>query len=198
MEENVQIQAQIPKTVKVKKTRNRLSNQPLSEEELKKLIESITEPRDHALILLGANSGMRVSEAVHVEKIGIQEAEGQITIWDEKKNRYRNVRLPAATISTLLRYWATLQTSRLFDFTEKTAENIIQEWTLKVLGKKKSWHCLRHTYVTLSAMKNTPVPVVAENTGDSPTTLYRVYTNLPPQVVKRIVEENAVYKESVV
>lgn len=181
----------------IKKTRNRLSNEPFTTDEVKKLLESVTKPRDHVLLLLGFNSGMRVSEAVSMEGININEAEGYVTIWDEKKNKYRQVKLPKATISALLRFEASKlkKSVKMFDFSTKTAENIIQFWTNKILGKKKSWHCVRHTYVTLQSIAGTPIPVVAENTGDSPSTILKYYTNIPPQVARKYVEENAVYKE---
>jgi len=188
---------QIPISATVKKQRIRLSNAPLTEEEVARLLSSITEPRDHALLLLGANSGMRVSEAVGLERVNIDEQEWLVTIWDEKKDAYRKVLLPQATVSALLRYYNSLpkKTHRVFEFSTKTAENVIQAWTLKVLGKKKSWHCLRHTYVTLNSIKGTPIPVVCSNTGDAPATILRHYTNIPPQIARKFVEENAVFKE---
>lgn len=179
--------------------RNRLSNDSLSEEEVKKLLESVTKARDHALLLLGFNSGMRVSEAVSLDRQAVNEQEGFVTIWDEKKNKFRKVYLPQATINALLRFWESTpkekRSNKFFDFSMKTAENIIQFWTWKVLGKKKSWHCVRHTYVTISSLKQTPIPVVCANTGDSPVTILRHYTNLSSLVLKKFVEDNAVYHE---
>ena len=201
MGESKQKQEQILKSSTVKKTipRERLSNDPFTEEEIKKLLEAVTNARDHALLVLGFNSGMRVSEAVSVDRLALNEAEGFITIWDEKKNVFRKVYLPVGTINELIRFYDSTpkeeRTNKFFNFGCKTAENIIQHWTATVLGKKKSWHCVRHSYVTLSSIKGTPIPVVCANTGDAAATILKHYTNLPPQVLRRYVEDNAIYKE---
>ena len=82
-------------------------------------------------------------------------------------------------LNSLRRYWNERQdrkSPRFFDLSSKTVERIIQRWTNQVLNKAKSWHCVRHTYITLSFESNIPISIVIENTGDKPTTILQYYT----------------------
>jgi len=192
-------QVQVPITLskeKLKIPRARNSNNPLTEEEVKKLIESVDNLRDKTLFVLGFNTGMRVSEITNIPWVAVNKPEQEIRIWDEKKNKYRNVVVPTWMFSTLEIYRKTNpDQERIFEFSTKTAENIIQFWTEKTLGKEKSWHCVRHTYLTIGRMKNTPIEVLSENSGDTPATILRHYVKLPPQFVRQIVNSNPVYSE---
>lgn len=187
---------QLLKTKAIKKPRNRLSNEPLTKEEVKLLIDSCTDLETRTLFVLGFNTGMRVSEITRIPWTSINWEEGFITIWDEKKNRYRNV-TPNLSALNMLKLWHGAnggQQEYVFSFSPKTVQNRIQHWTSRVLGKKKSWHCVRHSYVTLNVIAGTPVPVVCDNTGDAPSTIYQYYTQIPPQQKREFIERGAVYE----
>ncbi len=186
---------QIPKPPKKRK---RNSNDPLTKEEVAALINSTTQLEDRTLFILGFNTGMRVSEIVNIPWTAVDWNEGMITIWDEKKNRSRRVMPDAYTLSTL-KLWQNAdggKQEKVFEFSAKTVQNKLHYWSEKLLGKRKSWHCVRHTYVTCSVIAATPVSIVADNTGDSPATIYKYYTQIPPQKKREFVERGAVYSES--
>lgn len=186
---------QVPKTNQIKIPRKRNPNNPLTKEEVRKLVDSCTDLETRVLFILGFNTGMRVSEIVNVSWIAIDWEEGFIRIWDEKKNRYRSVFSNLSALN-MLKTWKGAQRGRrerVFGFSPKTVQNRIQHWTKEVLGKKKSWHCVRHTYITLNVIAGTPVPVVCDNTGDAPATIYKYYTQIPPQKKREFVEAGAVY-----
>lgn len=188
-----------PKTHENKtgKTRQRFSNDPLKREEVETLLNSIDNIQDHAFFVLGFYSGMRISEIISIEDISLNEGEGRIHIWDEKKNLYRDVYVPGIVFSVLKRYINSMKNRkdpRLFPFSKKTAERKIESWTTKILAKTKSWHSVRHTYISLSRELELPMEIVISNTGDTPATILKYYSKPSPEFVRRIIEERKLFE----
>lgn len=169
--------------------RKRTSNDPLAEEEVTRLLRSVTDPADYILFYIGFTTGMRVSEvrALDIGLIDFQER--RIKIFDQKKDIYRWIYPPEAPLVALQRFInAGVKSPPLvFPWGEKTIETRIQKWTKNILGKKKSWHCVRHTYITLSRKKKIPMETVVQNTGDSPATIWRYYVNFSADDMREIV-----------
>ena len=177
---------------KTGKTRARFSNDPLTREEVELLLSRVDNIMDHTLMVIGFYTGMRISEIISIEDISLNEPEGRIHIWDEKKNLYRDVYVPTLVFSVLKRYLNSLKDRkdpRIFPFSKKTAERKIESWTMSVLGKTKSWHSVRHTYISLSRELELPMEVVIANTGDTPATILKYYSKPSPEFVRRIIEE---------
>ena len=186
-----------PKMTVNKTPRNRTSNDPLTSEEANLLLRSIDNVPDHALILTGLYTGMRISEISSLEEISINEGEGRIHIWDEKKDRYRDVYVPGEVISVLKRHINAMtrgKDPRLFPYSHKTIERKIQYWTMKVLGKKKSWHAIRHTYISLSRELGIPMEIVMQNTGDAAATILKYYSQPSPEFIRRTVNERKIFE----
>ena len=182
---------------KTGQTRNRYSNDPLKREEVEALLNGIDNIQDHTFLVLGFYSGMRISEIISIEEISLNEPEGRIHIWDEKKNIYREVYVPSIVFSVLKRYIHTMSNRkdpRLFPFSKKTGERKIEFWTGKILGKKKSWHAVRHTYISLSRELELPMEIVIANTGDTPATILKYYSKPSPEFVRRIIEEKKLFE----
>jgi integrase len=185
-----------PESNKTGKPRNRYSNDPLTKQEVEQLLSKVDNLRDYTLLLLGFYSGLRVGE-VGFDYNSIIWEEGYVSIWDEKKDRYRKIYIPETVLNSLRRYWNERQDRRspkFFDMSSKTVERIIQHWTRQVLNKPKSWHCVRHTYITLSFESNIPISVVIENTGDRPATILQYYTKLSPNFIKNEINQKALFK----
>ena len=179
------------------KERKRHNNDPLTREEIEKLLNGIDNITDHTLLFIGFYTGMRVSEIVSMEEISLNEQEGRIHIWDEKKNKYRDIYVPKDVFSVTRRYINSLKERkdpRIFPFTEKTAERKIQYWTKKILGKTKSWHAVRHTYISLSRELELPMEIVISNTGDTPATILKYYSKPSPQFIRRVIEERKLFE----
>ena len=186
-----------PKMNANKTPRNRTSNDPLTSEEANLLLRSIDNVPDHALILTGLYTGMRISEISSLEEISINEGEGRIHIWDEKKDCYRDVYVPGEVISVLKRHINAMtrgKDPRLFPYSHKTIERKIQIWTEKALGKKKSWHAIRHTYISLSRELGIPMEIVMQNTGDAAATILKYYSKPSPEFIRRTVNERKIFE----
>ena len=78
-----------------KTPRNRTPNDPLTSEEAHVILRTIDNIPDYTLVLTGLYTGMRISEIASLEEISVNEPEGRIHIWDEKKDRYRDVYPPS-------------------------------------------------------------------------------------------------------
>ena len=186
-----------PKMNVNKTPRNRTSNDPLTSEEAHTLLKAIDNMPDYTLILTGLYTGMRISEIASLEEISINEPEGKIHIWDEKKDRYRDIYVPGEVISVLKRHINSMtrgKDPRLFPYSHKTIERKIQSWTEKVLGKRKSWHAIRHTYISLSRELGIPMEIVMTNTGDAAATILKYYSKPNPEFIRRTVSEKKIYE----
>lgn len=179
------------------RTRARTPNNPLTSEEVDKLLSNINIMEDKVLLTFGFSAGVRVGEVPSLEPMNINEAEQCITIWDEKKDKQRTIFLPLAVITLLKAYWdqrADKSSPRYFNYSKKTIERKIQHWTQKVLAKKKSWHCVRHTYITLSSERKIPIEIVINNTGDKPSTILQYYSHPSAAFIRKEIEEKKLFK----
>lgn len=182
---------------KTGRTRERFSNDPLTREEVETLLSKVDNIMDHTLLVIGFYSGMRISEIISIEDISLNEQEGRIHIWDEKKNIYRDVYVPTVVFSVLKRYLNSLKNRkdpRIFPFSKKTAERKIETWTKSILGKTKSWHAVRHTYISLSRELELPMEVVIANTGDTAATILKYYSKPSPEFIRGIIEERKLFE----
>ena len=177
--------------------RNRTPNDPITVEEAETLLRSVDNVPEYTLILTGLYTGMRISEIASLEEISINEGEGRIHIWDEKKDRYRDVYVPGEVISVLKRHINAMtrgKDPRLFPYSHKTIERKIQIWTEQALGKRKSWHAIRHTYISLSRELGIPMEIVMQNTGDSAATILKYYSSPSPEFIRRTVNERKIFE----
>lgn len=160
------------------------------------LLSKIVDLKDYTLLLFGFYSGVRVGE-LSFDYNSIIWNEGYVSIWDEKKDRYRKIYIPETVLNSLKRYWnerEVKKSPKFFDISSKTVERVIQRWTTQTLKKSKSWHCVRHTYITQSFENNIPISVVIENTGDKPATILQYYMRLSPSFIKQEINTKLLFK----
>lgn len=180
-----------------KKERTRTPNDPLTSEEANELLKRIDNIPDYTLIFVGLYTGMRISEIASLEEISINDQEQRIHIWDEKKDRYRDVYVPQEVLSAIKRHINAMtrgKDPRIFPFSHKTIERKIQGWTYRILGKKKSWHAIRHTYISLSRELGIPMEIVIQNTGDAAATILKYYSKPSPVFIRKVVDEKKLFE----
>jgi integrase len=176
------------------KKRKRFPNRPLSETQIRLLLNAIDDIRDDALIRLGLSVGLRVSEVVGIRTSEVDFERGLIKIWDEKKDKWRLIMPTHEALGAIRKYLNSLdkQPKTLFPISAKTVERIIQGYSKRTLGFTISWHSLRTTYVSRSVELEQSPSVVMANTGDSPATILKYYAKLPEVVMRRFVENKPV------
>lgn len=181
-------------TALVARKRTRHPNRSLTESHIRLLLAGVDNIRDDALLRLGLSVGLRVSEVVALRTPDIDVDRGVITIWDEKKDRWRAVMPTLETMSAIKKYLNSLPKTpqHLFPVSAKTVERIIQRYSRRALGFTISWHALRTTYVSRSVELEQSPGVVMANTGDSAATILKYYTKLPEVVMRRFVESKPV------
>lgn len=163
-------------------THTRTPNDALTDEQISLLINSADDLTTRTMIMLGFHTGMRVSEITHIDVGMIDFDMNRIKIWDEKKDRYRLV-YPGVQAMTALKLYVKekgIKGPRLFNFTMKTTERMFQALCLKALGFKRSWHTVRHSYVTMCARHGIDIKIAMENTGDTARTILHTYNQPSP------------------
>lgn len=172
-----------PISSQIKTPRNRTSNDALSEEQIQKLISGCDDLLDRTLLILGFNTGMRVSEITNIDVSLIDWNNGHITVQDFKKRKFRKVYPSERALAAIKLYIQERKVKgpALFDISEKTTERHFQTLTERILNDKRSWHTVRHSYVTMCARKKIDIKVTSMQTGDSIATLQKVYNNPSPE-----------------
>jgi integrase/recombinase XerC/integrase/recombinase XerD len=171
----------------------------LTQDEIERLLVSIDNKRDRLLIQLGLIMGCRVSEIVSIRTKSIHP--DRIQLWDEKKDRYRDVVIDSKTKALLDDYlsseWKAKPHHRhqLFYFTSKTANRILKRWcdAARIPPEKAHWHTLRHTYVVQSLDAGVPLNYIVEQTGDSPNTIIKIYGRPSIDSRREMVKKIGVY-----
>jgi len=159
----------------------------LNEEELKKLITSISDLTDKTLILFTLETGLRRSEVVAIHTSNLDLESQTVQIFDFKKDEWRIAVYPKYISSQIHMYLdARASTSPLlFPFSSRTANRRLKRWCqyagirLQNNGESiVSFHWLRHTFIRRSKMAGRDIKVVQQNTGDTIETILKYYRNL--------------------
>ncbi len=168
------------------KERSRTPNEAWTEDQAMKLISSADDLFDRTILILGFNSGLRVSEISSIDTGMIDEENNRIKVWDEKKDRHRQVYIGSSAMSAVRLYMKekNVKGPKLFDCSWKKFERHLQKISGRVLNDPRSWHTVRHTYVTLCAKRHIDPKVVCENTGDSLEVIMEVYNNPSLEIMK--------------
>ena len=153
----------------------------LTKDEMGRLLVSIDNERDKLLIQLGLVLGCRVSEIVNIRLKNV--SPGVVRLWDEKKNLFREAVFDAETQELLTADlggdWRPEphRPHQLFYYSTKTANRIMKRWCAAagIPKEKAHWHTLRHSYIIHSLDAGVPINHVCAQTGDSPTTIIRIY-----------------------
>ena len=131
----------------------------LTAEELSKVIAACKNPRDKALVLFMADSGLRRSEVIALNWVDVDMTSGLVTVRRGKGGKARSAVVGATTRRTLLQYRRTLKDSSnnapLFQTREGTrfvSDGFIQIFNRmrKRSGIHVTPHALRRTFVILS------------------------------------------------
>lgn len=169
-----------------------------NEEEVRRLLSSITVLEDKALVSFGIDTGLRVSEVVGVITSNLNFDDCTVLAYDHKKDEWRNVVFTRPVGNLLQMYLNERDTKdpRLFPFSWKTAERRPKRWCMaagikvsdgsrQVNGKVvpegetyATWHYCRGTFMRMSRRVGRDMKAVQQNTGDSIRTILEYYGDL--------------------
>jgi integrase len=173
--------------------RNRHRNIGLTPDQITALLAALPTYRDDVMVRLGLSVGLRVSELLGITQADIDWQLGKIKIWDEKKNKLREVTPDTPTLAVLRRYVESIGAQRaLFPITAKTVNRMLAAASRQALGRVITWHSLRTSYVSTCRANDVPMEIVEANTGDSRSTILKHYSRIPDQVVRQIIDSRPV------
>ena len=163
----------------------------LSSEQLRDIMSGAEDLRDRCLIGLGVEAACRVGEMSHWRVSSFDFRYLTAIKYDVKKKEPRRVGITKELADQVKLY---VNTARLKDgplfpgrfagepISEKTVDQVLKDLTAKAgIEGWISWHCLRHTYCSLAAMRNVTIDEVRYVTGDSLQTIMRYYKKPIPQ-----------------
>lgn len=139
--------------MKAKRERYRTGEKALTRTELEKVLAVVDTLEDEVLIKLAVTTGIRREDLAALEWSCIDEGEGKLTFYENKKRRFHTVPLCAEVLQLLRKYRNTLGKSkrkRILPFTGRTAYNRLHALCEKAGIPKRPFHALRATCIKLS------------------------------------------------
>lgn len=174
----------------------------LREDEAKRLLEMLAKrsPKWHDIAFISLNTGMRLTEVLHLEKQDIDFSNGCIHIRDSKTGS-RTIFGTKSVIEILKNRLPKNETCRFF--TKENGEAFTDSYTAKIFRDcvnqcgfnpkgidsrhRVCFHTLRHTFCSWLAMRGEPLYVIAEIVGHSSMEMTKKYSHLCPTSAKKAI-----------
>ncbi len=167
--------------------------------EMNRLIEASSKnKRDHAIIVLLAYSGMRVSELCSLDVEDIDFIEGIVRIRSGKGDKDRIVVVDRRAIETLKDYlhdekryngplFLTQKNSRI---TPVHVERLIRKYSkLAGISKHVTPHVIRHTFATTLLKNGADIRFIQQLLGHSSISTTEIYTHVDENMLREIYEK---------
>jgi len=159
----------------------------LSQQEVKALLETLTNIKHRAILMATYAGGLRVSEVVNLHVIDIDSQRMTLRIEQGKGRKDRYVMLSAKLLGVLRQYWKTVRSSHwLFPgqipgrhLTRSAVELIFYKARDGAgIAKKVSVHCLRHSFATHLLESGVNIRKIQVLLGHRSLQSTQVYTNI--------------------
>ena len=173
----------------------KIAPKALTDKELKKLIREIDRTgnkRDIAIVQVLANTGVRVSELVALNRddVEISERKGRLTVRRGKGNKERTIPLNAETRRAITKYLeersddnpALFLSNRDQRISVRSVQHLIEKYGYNV-------HALRHTFITGLKRANVDDSIIMDMTGHSSLDMIARYSK-PTEEDKQNAVEN--------
>ena len=178
----------------------------ITEREMAMLVNSITEPRDRAIVLLLAKTGIRRNELVSIDVDDIDWRNRSIRLKMTAKRSNRMVYFDEETYFTLMSYWKRrmnmegVETSSFFVNNRNQrlqrcgVYNLVVQWATQVGlhdpdSKRNedhfSPHCCRHWFTTQLRRAGMSREFIKELRGDVRREAIDIYDHIEPEELKR-------------
>ncbi|MBU1204109.1 MAG: site-specific integrase [Nanoarchaeota archaeon] len=164
----------------------------LSKEEVKRIINSVQNPKHKLILKTIYGLGLRVSEAVNLKPEHIEFNRKMVLIKNSKGNKDRYVFLPNMLEGDLQRYIQLGKNSYVFQgrkgkLTTKTIQKVFENALKKSgIGKKASCHTLRHSFATHLLENGVDVRIIQKLLGHSKLETTQVYTHVSNFQLKNV------------
>lgn len=153
-----------------------------TQNEIRAILSVVHEEENRLLFLLGLDLGARVSEIASLQWDRINWSNKFITIWDEKKDKWRTCTVSPEVWKLLKKKkdGTDLRASKLvYPYSTKTFNRRIKQWAKDAgIEWRVRWHTLRHTYVVQARRAGRDWNEISQQTGDTLGTLVQTYGHL--------------------
>ena len=167
----------------------------LSEEEVIKIIKSISNTKHKALIMTIYSGGLRISELINLKVKDIDSDRMQIRISQSKGKKDRYTLLSKKTLITLRQYFKEYKPKEwLFEgesggqYSTTSVEKILKRALIATGIKKRiTVHSLRHSFATHLLESGTDLRYIQNLLGHSSSKTTEIYTHITTKGLDRIV-----------
>ncbi|OYT41840.1 integrase [Candidatus Pacearchaeota archaeon ex4484_26] len=165
----------------------------LSKREVKKLINSIENPKHKLLVSFLYACGLRVSEAVKLRVSDIDFDEGLIYVRKGKGGKDRCVPLPKSLIKSMENLKVQINNFKYLFQTKKghlsikSAQLIVEKAAKKAgINKRVSPHTLRHSFATHLLESGVSIRIIQKLLGHKRIAATQIYTQISNQTIKNV------------
>lgn len=167
----------------------------LSEEEVARILDSVTNLKHKSILLLTYSSGLRVGETVSLKIEDIDSDRELLHVQQGKGNKDRYTLLSQTALETLREYYRAYQPRNwLFPgakknrhITERSAQKVFESAAEKAkISKKVSIHSLRHSFATHLLEQGVDLRYIQELLGHSSPKTTEIYTHVSKKAITKI------------
>lgn len=187
---NIESQFQKPKTT---------GEKALTQSQVNKLLETITDLQDLAMIKLAISTGIRRGDIVKVKAADVNITELTVSFFEQKKNAMHTVPVSESVMNTIQMVIKINKSKYLFPskggtspISSKTAYNRLNYYLQKAGIGRKPFHSLRGTCAKLCQAKGWPVERTAKLLNDTIRTVQGHYQTPSMEEMKETAQEKAI------
>jgi site-specific recombinase XerD len=167
----------------------------ISEGDVKKIINSTTNIKHKAILMLGYGCGLRVSEIVQMKIKDIDSSRMVILVERAKGKKDRMVMLPATLLTILREYYKQFKPVKyLFEgqkaemYSIRSVQSIFKASKLKAnVNKQGGIHSLRHSYATHLLEAGTDIRIIQELLGHNELKTTMRYTQVSNNLIGKVI-----------
>jgi len=175
----------------------------LTEGQVQRLLESVTELSDLCLLKIALSVGLRRSDIVTIKSADVNFEKSELTFYEQKKNRTKTVPLPDSTLKTL-RMWCNInrspflfpakrvRTLKTGHISSRYAYDVLQRCLKRAGLPSRPFHALRATCVKMCQKRGWSPEQSAKLLGDRVSTIQQHYTTPSDEEMKEVMKEKGV------
>lgn len=176
--------------------RERRLPEVLSEEEVRRIFDSVENLKHKTILMLTYSAGLRVGEVVRLRLSDLDEERKLIHLHKAKGAKDRYTVLSPAFLSILAEYLQEYRPKEfLFEghdrrrhYSERSVQHIFERAVAKAgIAKKVSVHTLRHSFATHLLEAGTDLRYIQELLGHSSSKTTEIYTHVSKRSIEKIV-----------
>lgn len=168
----------------------------LSEEDVTKILNSVTNQKHRTILYVVYSSGLRVSEVVNLKISDIDSNRMTIFVKDSKGNKDRYTILAQETLNELRNYyklyrpkdWLFPGADESEHLSVRSVQKVFKKACMKAkINKDVGIHSLRHSFATHLLEYGTDIRYIQELLGHSSTKTTQIYTHVTNKDLRKIV-----------